>query len=76
MSSAATQRILDDPDRIRRNKRLVAKWQGQVSDEQRKQCAEILSFFGIRAYTADGYLPHKRYCHFLDPTRTEQTLVS
>lgn len=66
LSHEHTLAALRTADARRRRHRLVTKWMDQVSEEQRRQSAEVLDLFKIDVYRVDSPIADQRFIHFDD----------
>ncbi len=66
LSHEQTLAALHTADARRRRHRLVTKWTERVSEQQRREAAEVLDLFRLDAYRVDSALANSRFLHFGD----------
>lgn len=66
MSHAETLEAMCSPDARQRRYKLVTKWMNQISEQDIEDAAQVLTAFGIDAYSAHSALAASRYLHFDD----------
>lgn len=66
MSHAQTLEAMRSPDALKRRHMLVTKWMNQVSEQEIADASQVLTTFGIDAYSVYTALAAPRYLHFDD----------
>jgi hypothetical protein len=73
MSGKKTHEILEDEDIERRRKRMVTKWQDQVSETEQKQCFEVMNLFELDTYYFGSFIANDSFLHFSDTEKKLNT---
>lgn len=66
MSNTQTLEMMNDADARARRVKLVTKWQGTITPEERQQVSSIMDLFGLDVYSGASALAAGRYLHFAD----------
>lgn len=74
MSAKQTADILKDSDAERRRRKLVTKWKVRVTEEDEIQCFEIMSLFGLDAYSKESYVASEKYILHADTLKINKEL--
>jgi len=66
LSSEETVRVVQSDDDVERRRALVTKWKNKASNRDEERAFEILSIFGIDAYSRGQFVANDMYLHFKD----------
>jgi hypothetical protein len=66
MSNTQTLEMMHDADARARRVKLVTKWEGKITPEERQQVSHIMDLFGLDVYTGASAIAAPRFLHFAD----------